>query len=96
MLQLNDEEKFIQFSGSNLNTLNAEKKSKKNTEYQQCFFISVNLFAPFYCVNFRLTLLFRRVIQRHKKNAQVSTKELTLNLRNKISIYSPQYAINFS
>lgn len=60
------------------------------------FFISVNFFAPFYCVNFRLTLLFRRVIQRHKKNAQVSTKELTLNLRNKISIYSLQYAINFS
>lgn len=95
--QLNDVEQFIQFYGSNLNTLNAEKKDQKEFRISTLFFfISVNFFAPFYCVNFRLTLLFRRVIQRHKKNAQVSTKELTLNLRNKISIYSLQYAINFS
>lgn len=97
MLQLNDEEKFIQFYGSNLNTLNAEKKDQKEFRISTLFFfISINFFAPFYCVNFHLTLFFIRVIQRHKKNAQVSTKELTLNLRNKISIYSLQYTINFS
>lgn len=94
--QLNDVEQFIQFYGSNLNTLNAEKKKQKEFRISTMFFLFLLIFSLHFIVLIFVLHSFSGGSFKDKKNTQVSTKELTLNLRNKISIYSLQYAINFS